>query len=154
MVDAVEKWPPCDLKSLERWLLDDLPVSRARLPVMKLRLDTAEALSHENTAAEPSRPDSPGDVVRGWIQEIPLLRVRIAAAERELALYSAAKSILDERERRLVELRYEERKSAAEVYTSLNVSDSHYYRVRNLALQKMLSFMTMNGKRGVKPEER
>lgn len=139
-------WPPEDERALDAWLLDEMPLLRTEVRRLRRRIARAQEIEHQKITARLSPvlgsssdvSDPTFQVIATWIDEIPEMQAELAVAEDKLQSYEDAKTVLPERQLRLVVLHYEHYKPPSETAIALSVSVDTYRDDKASALTKML----------------
>ncbi len=155
----MEPWPPHTTDDLERWLMDEMPFLLSHpatdttpavpgeVEELAERIERAVAAAHQGVSARVSQVQIARtslsdptfraaafqvDGVRQMVERYDILAPRLLA-------YQQAKTVLPERRRTLVEMRYERFLAPGDVAAELGISGSWYRKERDASLERMLA---------------
>ena len=141
------EWPPKDAAALKIWLLDEMPILRERLEVLEARIEAGEATLHQPVNAHLSQinvartttSDPTYQVVLLWVDQLPALRTEASAIASMLDEYERAKRALTDRQRQIIEERYDHYQPVQRVCEAMSLTRSPYYEEHSEALRRMLA---------------
>jgi len=155
----MEPWPPRTTDGLERWLMDEMPFLLSHpatettpavpgeVEELAEKIARAVASAHQGVSARVSQVQIARtslsdptfrtaafqvDGVRQMVERYDKLAPRLLA-------YQQAKTVLPERRRLLVEMRYERFLAPGDVAARMGISGSWYRKERDAALERMLA---------------